>query len=160
MSMILVVLLVVLLPPLQTAAAQTTSTMQPDVDRLVQAAEKLAGTWPSQTPPAVPEVAIVARHGKALVLPLMVLLSDDPDAEHDPRRWKGLQQAALALSVVAPIRSRACAREPVEWPPLGVGDRQDEHVPLVLFERDHEGNRWMVALRISGPAARGRGHAG
>jgi hypothetical protein len=48
MSMILVVLLVVLLPPLQTAAAQTTSTIQPDVDRLVQAAEKLAGTWPSQ----------------------------------------------------------------------------------------------------------------
>ena len=39
MSMILV-LLVVLLPPLQTAAAQTTSTMRPDVDRLVQTAEK------------------------------------------------------------------------------------------------------------------------
>jgi len=81
MSVISVVLLVVLLPPLQTAAAQTTSTMQPDVDRLVQAAEKLAGKWPSQPPPAVPEVAIVARHGKAVVPLLMVLLSDDPDAE-------------------------------------------------------------------------------
>ena len=77
-SMMLIALLAVLLPALQTAAAQTTSTMQSDLDRLVQAAEKLAGTWPSQPPPAVPEVALVARHGKAVVPLLMVLLSDDP----------------------------------------------------------------------------------
>jgi hypothetical protein len=37
------------------------------------------------------------------------------------------------------FRSRVRAREPVEWPALGVGDRQDEHVVLVLFERDHVG---------------------
>jgi hypothetical protein len=37
------------------------------------------------------------------------------------------------------FRSRVRARKPVEWPALGVGDRQDEHVLLVLFERDHVG---------------------
>jgi HEAT repeat protein len=71
--------------------------MQPDVDRLVRAAEKLAGTWPSQPPPAVPEVAIVARHGRAVVPLLIVLLSDDPNAERDRKRWKVQQQVALAL---------------------------------------------------------------
>src|SRR5436190_10462374 len=30
----------------------------------------------------------------------------------------------------------------VEWPALGVGDRQDEHVVLVPFERDHVGESW------------------
>jgi hypothetical protein len=29
---------------------------------------------------------------------LMVLLSDDPDAERDPKRWKVQQPASLALS--------------------------------------------------------------
>ena len=75
MSMMLIALLAVLLPSLQTEAAQTANTMQPDVDRLVRAAEGLAGTWPSQPPPAIPEVAIVARHGKAVVPLLMALLS-------------------------------------------------------------------------------------
>jgi hypothetical protein len=51
--MMLIALLVVLLPPLQTGATRTASTMQPDVDRLVRAAEKLAGTWPTQPPPAI-----------------------------------------------------------------------------------------------------------
>ena len=37
------------------------------------------------------------------------------------------------------FRSRARAREPVEWPTLRVGDRQDEQVLLVLFERDQVG---------------------
>ena len=96
MSMILIALFVALLPPLQTA--QTSGAMKPDVDRLVQAAEKLAGTWPSQPPPAIAEVAIVARHGKAVVPLLMVLLSDDPDAERDRRRWNVQQQVALTLS--------------------------------------------------------------
>lgn len=31
------------------------------------------------------------------------------------------------------------AREPIERPPFGVSDSQDEHVLLVLFERDHVG---------------------
>ena len=31
-------------------------------------------------------------------------------------------------------RSRFRAREPVEWPALGVGDREDEHVLRVLFD--------------------------
>ena len=83
--------------------------MQPDVDRLVQAAENLTGTWPSQPPPAIPEVAVVARHGKAVVPLLMVLLSDDPDAERDPKRWKVQQQVALALSRIY-SESQHCGR--------------------------------------------------
>jgi len=109
MSMMLIALLVVLLPALETEAAQTASTMQPDVDRLVRAAESLAGTWPSQPPPAIPEVAIVARHGKAVVPLLMALLSDDPDAERDPKRWKVQQQVALALSRIY-SESQHCGR--------------------------------------------------
>ena len=37
------------------------------------------------------------------------------------------------------VRSWVHAREPVKRPALGVGDRQDEYVPLVLFESDHVG---------------------
>ena len=67
-----IALLVWLVPPPQ-AATQTARTMQPDVDRLVQAAETLAGTWPAQPPPPIPEVAIVARHGKAIKSRRLVL---------------------------------------------------------------------------------------
>jgi hypothetical protein len=109
MSMMLITLLVVLLPPLQTGATLTTSTMQPDVDRLVRAAEKLEGTWPSQPPPAIPEVAIVARYGKAVAPLLMVLLSDDPNAERDRKRWKVQQQVALTLCRVY-SESQHCGR--------------------------------------------------
>jgi len=70
--------------------------MQPDVDRLVLAAEKLTGTWPSQPPP-IPEVAVVARHGKAVVPLLLALLSDDPNAERDLKRWKVQHQVSLVL---------------------------------------------------------------
>jgi HEAT repeat protein len=97
MSTLLMALLVVL-TLLQTAAAQTPNTMQPDVDRLVRAAAKLAGTWPSQPPPAIPEVAMVARHGKAVAPLLVTLLSDNPNAERDRQRWKVQQQVALTLS--------------------------------------------------------------
>jgi HEAT repeat protein/PBS lyase HEAT-like repeat-containing protein len=109
MSMMLIALLLVLLPPLQTGATRTVSPMQPDVDRLVRAAERLAGTWPSQPPPAIPEVAIVARHGKAVVPLLMVLLSDDPNAERDRKRWKVQQQVALTLSRIY-SESQHCGR--------------------------------------------------
>jgi hypothetical protein len=109
MSMILAALLVVLLPLLQTAAAQTTSTMQRDVDRLVRAAEGLTGTWPSQLPPPIPEVALVAGHGKAVVPLLMVLLSDDPNAERDRKRWTVQQQVALTLCRIY-SESQHCGR--------------------------------------------------
>ena len=82
---------------LHIGAAQTGGIMQSDVNRLVRAAETLTETWPSQPPPPIPEVAIVARHGKAVVPLLMMLLSDDPHAEHDRARWKVQQQVALAL---------------------------------------------------------------
>jgi HEAT repeat protein len=105
----LIALLVLILPPSQTVATQTGGTMQPDVDRLVRAAEKLTGTWPSQPPPPIPEVALVARHGRAVVPLLMVLLSDDPNVERDPRRWKVQQQVALTLSHIY-SESQHCGR--------------------------------------------------
>lgn len=109
MLMTLLALLVALLLPLQTGAVQTTSSMQADVSRLVRAAEKLTGAWPSQPPPAIPEVAIVARHGKAVVPMLMALLSDDPNAERDRKRWKVQQQVALTLSRIY-SESQHCGR--------------------------------------------------
>jgi hypothetical protein len=109
MSMMLIALLAVLLPAPQTEAAQTANTMQPDVDQLVRAAEGLAGTWPSQPPPPIPEVANVARHGKAVVPLLMALLSDDPHAERDRKRWKVQQQVALTLSQIY-SESQHCGR--------------------------------------------------
>ena len=114
---ITIVLLSALLTPLQGPAAQT-SAMQSDVDRLVQAAEKLAGRWPTQPPPPVPEVAIVARHGKAVAPLLMVLLSDDADAERNPRRWKVQQQVALALSRIY-AESPHCGRTYCDGDPPG-----------------------------------------
>jgi hypothetical protein len=77
--MTLPALLVTLLLPLHTGPTPTASFMQADVDRLVRAAEGRAGTWP---PPPIAEVAIVARHGKAVV-PSVELLSDDPNAERE-----------------------------------------------------------------------------
>ena len=97
MPMILMALLIVPLAASHATATQSTSVMQSDVDRLVQAAERLTRTWPSQSPPPIPEVAIAARHGKAVVPLLMGLLSDDPNAERDRKRWKVQQQVALAL---------------------------------------------------------------
>ena len=109
MSMLSIALLVMLLPPPQTGAARTASAMQPDVDRLVRAAEKLTGTWPSQPPPPVPEVAVVARHGKIVVPLLVALLSDDPNAARDLKRWKVQQQIALTLSRIY-SESQHCGR--------------------------------------------------
>jgi hypothetical protein len=93
----LIALVVTALPPSPTGAAQPATVMQADVNRLVRAAENLARTWPSQPPPPVPEVTIVARNGKAVVPLLVGLLSDDPNAERDRKQWKVQQQVALAL---------------------------------------------------------------
>jgi hypothetical protein len=71
--------------------------MQQDVDQLVRAAEGLTEMWPSQPPPPIPEVGLVARHGKSVAPLLMALLSDDPYVERDWKRWKVQQQVALAL---------------------------------------------------------------
>jgi HEAT repeat protein len=118
MSMMLIALLVVLLPPLPTGATRTASTMQPAVDRLVRAAEKLTGTWPSQPPPPIPEVAVVARHGKVVVSVLVALLSDDPNAERDLKRWKVQQQVALTLSRIY-SESQHCGRTYCDGDPPG-----------------------------------------
>ena len=88
--------------------------MQSDVDRLVKAARKLAGTWPSQPPPAIPEVADVARHGKA-VTPL--LMADRYYAGHllgDLKDRRGVEllvpllddEEVFAVSAVVARRNR------------------------------------------------------
>lgn len=105
----LIALLVSLLLPPQTGAPRVSSSMREDVDQLVRAAEKLTGMWPSQAPPPVPEVGVVARHGKRAAPLLMALLSDDPNVERDRKRWKVQQQAALALCRIY-SESQHCGR--------------------------------------------------
>ena len=82
----------------QPASAQTSSSMQGDVDRLVRRAQMLTETWPLQPPPAIPEVEVVAVHGKDIVPFLIALLSDDPSVEYNRPRWNVQQQVALVLS--------------------------------------------------------------
>ena len=73
------------------------TNMRADVDRLVRAAQQLKATWPSQAPPPIPEVALVARHGRPVTALLIALLSDDPNVQADVERWKVQQQVSLAL---------------------------------------------------------------
>ena len=131
-----IALLAVLLTTPQTEAAQTANTMQPDVDRLVRAAEGLAGTWPSQPPPPIPEVASVARHGKAVVPLLMALLSDDPFAERDRRRWKVQQQVALTLSQIY-SESQHCGRIYCDGdPPERIGSVRAGWLNVIASDRE------------------------
>jgi hypothetical protein len=95
-------LLMLLWSFVQAGTAQLPRAMQADVDGLVRAAEALTGTWPSQPPPPIPEVARVARHGHAIVPLLLSLLSDDQNAERDPKRWRVQQQVSLVLSRIYP----------------------------------------------------------
>ena len=149
MSMMLIALLVVLLPPLQTGATRAVSSMQPDVDRLVRAAEKLAGTWPSQPPPAIPEVAIVAGHGKAVVPLLMVLLSDDPSAERDRKRWKVQQQVALPLSRIY-SESQHCGRIYCDGdPPERIGRVKEGWLRVIASDTEMQGSRPGICSIVS-----------
>ena len=112
------VLVVTLVPlSLLLAAAQTSPTQQ-DVNRLVQASEKLEGAWPGQPPPPIPEVAIVAQHGQAVVPLLLSLLSDDGGVERDRQRWKVQQQVALTLCRIYSI-SPYCGRAYCDGDPPG-----------------------------------------
>lgn len=96
--MMLAALHVALLLAIQPGTATALRAMQADVDRLVRAAEQLTDTWPTQPPPPVREVALVAQHGEAVTPLLLALLSEDPNAELDRKRWKVQQQAALTLT--------------------------------------------------------------
>ena len=82
----------------QAGTTPADPALKADVDRLVLAAQGLKGTWPSQAPPPVPEVALVARHGTRATPLLFALLSDDANAQRDDKRWKVQQQVTLALS--------------------------------------------------------------
>ena len=129
-------LLVVLLSAPQTEASQAAGTMQSDVDRLVRAAGILTATWPSQPPPPLPEVAIVARHGKAVVPLLMALLSDDPHAERDRKRWTVQQQVALALSVIY-AESQHCGRTYCDAdPPERIGRVRAGWLNVIASDRE------------------------
>ena len=133
------VLFAVLLPSRQMEAPRIPSViMQPDVDRLVRAAEQLPGTWPSQPPPSIPEVAIVARHGKAVVPLLMVLLSDDPKTERDRKRWKVQQQVALTLSRIY-SESEHCGRSYCDGdPPERIARVKDGWLRLIASHAELE----------------------
>ena len=109
MSATVIALFVALLLSPQRAAKPPSASMEADVDRLVQAAEKLTGAWPSQAPPPISEVSLVARHGTRVAPLLTTLLSDDPRVERDRKRWKVQQQAAIALCLVY-SESRHCGR--------------------------------------------------
>lgn len=82
----------------QAGATLADPALKVDVDRLVLAAQQLKGTWPSQVPPPIPEVATVARHGRRATPLLFALLSDDANTLRDDKRWKVQQQATLTLS--------------------------------------------------------------
>lgn len=99
-------LLALSFPPLP---AQASNEIKRDVDRLVAAAEAQTGSWRSQAPPAIAEVATVARHGKAVVPLLIELLSNDPAVERDRKRWKVQQQVSLTLAVIL-NESQHCGR--------------------------------------------------
>ncbi len=131
MPMMLMALFVLLLPPLQAV-----DRMQPDVDRLVDAAAKLTGTWPWQPAPAIPEVAVVARHGRAVVPLLLNLLSDDPGAERDRARWHVQQQVTLALCRIY-SESRHCGRAYCDGdPPERVAHVKDGWLRLIASDRE------------------------
>jgi hypothetical protein len=168
----LIALLVALLPLLQTGANPDVSSMQADVDRLVRAAETVTGTWPSQPPPPVPEVAVVTRHGKAVVPLLMALLSDDPNAERDRKRWKVQQQVSLVLGriySVSPYCGRTyCDGDPperigrvkagwlrviaskTEMQALSAGERLDRFKQESVFWRQFEIGQALVAAADRG----------
>jgi hypothetical protein len=76
------------------AQSDQNDLMQRDVERLVEAAKKRTTLWPWQGPE--PEVAVVARYGKAAGPFLVALLDPDPD-NSDNVDWQVQQQAALAL---------------------------------------------------------------
>src|SRR5262245_40713232 len=82
----------------QAGTTPADPALKADVDRFVQAAQQLKGTWPSQAPPPVREVALVARHGRRVTPMLFALLSDDSNIQRDDKRWKVQQQVTLALS--------------------------------------------------------------
>ncbi len=141
-------LLAALLSPLLTGATQTTSTIQPDVDRLVRAAERLTGTWPSQPPPAIPEVAVVARHGRAVVPLLWSLLSDDPHAQRDRRRWKVQQQVALTLSRIY-AESPHCGRSYCDGdPPERIGQVRQGWLRVITSDKETQARSVRVLLDL------------
>ncbi len=129
-------LVVTLLLALQTTAMPPATSMQADVDRLVRAAEGLTGTWPTQAPPPIPEVAVVARHGKAIVPMLVELLSEDPNVERDQKRWKVQQQVALTLSRIYP-ESQHCGRMYCDGDsPERIGRVKDGWLRVIASDRE------------------------
>ena len=107
------------------AVGGPTAGMQADLDRLIRAAQSRTASWPSQPPPPVPEVAVVVRHGRAIVPLLMALLSDDPNAERNSRQWRVQQQAALALIRIYDL-SGPCGRAYCDGdPPERIGNVRD-----------------------------------
>jgi HEAT repeat protein len=95
-----------------------TDAMQWDVDQLVRSAARVTERWPGQPPLPLPEVAIVASHGRSVVPLLMPLLSDDPHTERHADRWRVQQQVGLVLARIyggpLPCGGTYCDGDPPE----------------------------------------------
>jgi hypothetical protein len=91
---------------------------------------------------------------RALLVTVIEGLRQERSSERE-----GFQVSLLLSSPYVPgdildARSKIRAREPVEWPALGMGNRKDEHVLLVFFERDD------VWESVDGGLANRRAHGG
>jgi hypothetical protein len=109
--------LVVIAALLRLDQAASPAALKTDVDRLAQAAEQLTGRWPSQAPLPVPEVRLVARHGRKELEPWLT---------HDDRHLRGNVAFVLArlgdprgLEAIAEILADRAAREPGQGIPSG-----------------------------------------
>ncbi len=139
-------LVLVLLAAPSATAAQSSGAMQSDVDRLVQAAGALTRTWPSQPAPPVPEVALVASHGKAVVPLLIDLLSDDPSAERDRRRWSVQQQVTLTLARIY-AESAHCGRSYCDGdPPERIARIKEGWLRVIAADREMQALSWRELL--------------
>ena len=100
MGLMKAVRIIVALAALQVASIawpvgpEPSAQMRADVTSLVRAARKLEKLWPWQ--PAIPEVALVAAHGRAVAPLLVAQLVEDPDND-EKADWNVQQQVALAL---------------------------------------------------------------
>ena len=86
------------------AQPHQTDQMRRDVARLVEAAKKRTTLWPWQG--AEPEVAVVAKYGKAAGLVLVALLDQNPD-NSDNVDWQVQQQVALVLCRIYSVTEEA-----------------------------------------------------
>jgi HEAT repeat protein len=81
-------------------------------------------------------VTIVASNGKAVVPLLVALLSDDPNAERDRKRWKVQQQVALTLCRIY-SESQHCGRTYCDGdPPERIGRVRQGWLRVIAADKE------------------------